>query len=135
MERALVGVASLVVAVVFAVAALAKARSVATTQTAAVDLGVPSALAGPVARMLPFVEGLAAVLLVGGLASRPVGRVGGAVALALLFAFSVAIARTLRAGRAPVCQCFGAMSARPIGPDALVRNVALSVLALVALVG
>ncbi len=135
MHRVLVVVAIVVVALVFMTAAAAKARAQTATEASAIDLGVPARLSPLVAVALPISEGASAALLLAGLAWRPAAQVGAVGALVLLGAFTLAIARTLRAGRAPVCHCFGALSARPIGPDAIVRNAALAVLAVVALVG
>ena len=57
------------------------------------------------------------------------------LALALLAAFTVALARVLRRPIAdrPACACFGRWSAKPVGAGSLVRNAALGVLAVVAL--
>jgi uncharacterized membrane protein YphA (DoxX/SURF4 family) len=55
------------------------------------------------------------------------------VAILLLVAFSALIAANLAAGRRPPCACFGAWTARPIGPLHLARNAALMVLGLLAL--
>jgi uncharacterized membrane protein YphA (DoxX/SURF4 family) len=90
----------------------------------AAALGVPNWLARPV----PVVELAVGAGLVTGVARRPLAW----VALALLVAFSALLARSVAAGRRPVCACFGGWSAKPIGPGALVRNGALAVLSLVA---
>ena len=87
-------------------------------------LGVPRWLA----RSVPFVELAVGAGLVTGLARRPLAW----VAVALLAAFTWVVARSLAAGRRPVCACFGAWSQRPIGPATLVRNGALLLLAVVA---
>ena len=87
-------------------------------------LGVPVWVARPV----PVVELAVGAGLVTGLARRPLAW----VAVALLVAFTAIVARSLAAGRRPVCACFGAWSSRPIGPTTLVRNAVLLVLAVVA---
>jgi hypothetical protein len=87
-------------------------------------LGVPAWLARPT----PVVELLVGAGLVTGVTRRPLGW----VAVALLVAFSAVLARSLAAGRRPVCACFGGWSTRPIGPATLMRNALLLALALVA---
>ena len=113
----------------------AKARDVAGTTSAAAALGVPAAIARLVARLLPVVElALAAALLVGLLISA-LRRVAAVGSLLFLATFSVAMARTLRRGQAPVCRCFGSFSERPISADTIIRNVALAALAVVSAIG
>ncbi|MGB7219878.1 MAG: MauE/DoxX family redox-associated membrane protein, partial [Vicinamibacterales bacterium] len=51
---------------------------------------------------------------------------GAASSLILLAAFTVAVAVNLSRGRAPDCRCFGQVSATPIGPSTLVRNLVLA---------
>ena len=122
--------ARLVIALVFVAAAVGKVRDPNGTRQGARDLGVPERSAGPTARALPIVEAaIAALVLV-----PATHRIGAAFAVVLLASFTVAIAGTMRTGRRPVCHCFGAVTGRPIGPDTLVRNGALIVLAVVALV-
>ena len=122
--------ARLVIALVFVAAAVGKVRDPVGTRQSSRDLGVPERSAGRTARALPIVEAaIAALVLV-----PATHRIGAAFAVVLLAIFSAAIARTLRTGRRPACRCFGAVSAGPIGSDTLVRNGALIVLAVVALV-
>jgi hypothetical protein len=114
----------------FVWAAVAKLADRAGTRRAAAGLGTPPGLEGAVAAVLPATELAAAGLL----AVPPSRAIGAMVVLALLAVFSTAVALSLRAGRRPVCHCFGARSDRPIGPDTLARNGALAALALVLLV-
>lgn len=110
---------------VFAVAAAGKLRDVHGTRQAAMDFGAPDVAAGVIARLLPILELAVAVAVL-----VPRGERAGAIgALALLAIFSAAIARSLRAGDAVECHCFGQMSSEPIGPGALVRNGGLAVVA------
>ena len=91
----------------------------------AAALGTPRALA----RALPWAEIAVGALLV--------ADVGGAwtarAALVLLVSFTVVVATQLARGRRPPCACFGQLSARPIGPATLVRNLVLVALAAVGL--
>lgn len=135
MRSAVVVIASIVLAGIFIVSGSAKARDLGVTATAAASLGVPASLARPVARLLPVVElALAAALLVGLLVSA-LRRIAAIGAVLLLGAFTVAMARTLRRGQAPMCRCFGALGERPISTETIVRNLALAALALVSAIG
>lgn len=62
---------------------------------------------------------------------RPVMAV---VAMFTLQVFTLSIIAQLSRGRRPVCACFGAWSARPLGAGHVVRNVAMMVLAVLALI-
>lgn len=135
MRRSVSIVSFVVLAAVFLSAAWAKWRDPAGTRTGAVDLGVPDRWAGGVARVLPMAEAVVVVSLAVGVVIRPVAVVGAGAALTLLAAFTVAVVRTLRAGRSPRCHCFGSRGGSPIGADTVVRNLALSALALVVLIG
>ena len=135
MRFAVIVVSSIALAGVFAVSGAAKARDVAGTTAAARSLGVPASLAPLIARLLPIVELALSVGLVVGLLVSVVRRVAGIGALLLLGAFTVAMARTLRQGQAPVCRCFGSLGERPISSETIVRNVALAGLALVSAIG
>ncbi len=115
-------VARAVLVAAFLLAAALKARDPKGTATAATGLGVSPALAGPVARGLPIAEAGTALLL----AFWPLA--GVVAAATLLCIFSALMIIQLRQGRAPQCQCFGALSTRPIGPNDVVRNAALLLL-------
>jgi uncharacterized membrane protein YphA (DoxX/SURF4 family) len=118
-------VASVLLGVAFVVAGASKlaARQAWTTQ--AVGLGAPFFLAPYV----PWVELTVGALLIAQVA-EPVPVL---VAIALLLLFSALIAKRLSEGRHPPCACFGAWSAKPIGPEHLMRNGLLLVLAVLAL--
>jgi hypothetical protein len=122
-------VAGYCLAVIFTLAAYTKSRSLdATVDAASVMLG--RRLSPMVGIVIVCAEGIAAVLL-----SVPaLRRAGGTVALILLATFSAGIFRSLRAGRTPVCSCFGATRAKPISSADLVRNGALAVLAVLSIV-
>lgn len=135
MRFAVIVVASIVLAGVFAVSGTAKASDVVGTTTAARSLGVPASLARVVARLLPIVELALSVGLVVGLLVSVVRRVAAIGSVMLLGAFTVAMARTLRQGQAPMCRCFGALDERPISTETIVRNIALAALAVVSAIG
>lgn len=90
----------------------------------AAGLGV----ARPVAVAVPWVE-----LVVGATSIVRVAMPAPPIAaLVLLAAFTLVIVRELRAGRHPSCACFGAWSAKPIGPLHVARNAGLAGLGVVA---
>ncbi|HEU5470943.1 MAG TPA: MauE/DoxX family redox-associated membrane protein [Actinophytocola sp.] len=91
---------------------------------------VPGAV-GPAARATLALEALTVVLLIVPL--RWAAVAGFAIAGGLLAIFTVAIARSLRAGNRAPCRCFGASSV-PLGPRHLVRNGLLLAGAAVGLV-
>ena len=92
----------------------------------AASLGV-GALA---ARLVPLVEIVLGSMLVVGVARA----VAAWAAVALLVAFTGFLVRRLRQGVRVPCACFGTLSARPVGPWSVVRNVALIAVAVVAAV-
>jgi peroxiredoxin len=123
-EIALV-VVRLLLAAVFAVAALAKLADRAGSRQAIVDFGLPRALAAPAAVALPLAELSVTVALI----PRVTAWWGALGALALLLLFSAAIAINLARGRKPDCRCFGQLSSSPVGWMTLARNGALAALA------
>jgi thiol-disulfide isomerase/thioredoxin len=128
---ALTLVARLVLAAVFAVAAVAKLRDRCGTRQAVVEFGAPEGLAGPLALALPLAE-----LIVAGLLLSPETALAGAMgALALLLLFTLAVAASLARGKSPDCHCFGQLHSAPASWKTLVRNGALLAVALFALVG
>jgi hypothetical protein len=88
-------------------------------------------VARPVARVVPPLE-----IALGALAAAGVARpwTAGAV-VALLGAFTTFLVVHLRRGDRVPCACFGAWSARPVGPWSVVRNVVLIALAVAAALG
>ena len=123
------GAAAIVLAAVFAWAAVAKFRTPAATAASFHGLGLPAAPA--VARIVPVVE----VAIALGLVVAP--TLVAWPALALLLAFSVVIARAVAAGSTVTCACFGASpsaheDALPVSVVELVRNAGLGALAIVA---
>ena len=119
-------VAAIVLGIAFVVAGASKLAAGSAWRAQAAGLGAPAWSVRP----LPWVElALGAVLI-----TNLVRRAAAIVALGLLLAFSVLLVARLREGRHPPCACFGAWSARPLGPGHLVRNGVLAVLAIVAAV-
>lgn len=116
---------ALALAAVFVRAGAAKlARpSAATSSFTALGTPAPAVLAGGV----PVAELLTAVALI----AAP--RVGAALALALLLAFSAFLARVVASGATAPCNCFGTARAEPVSAADLVRNGLLLVLGLPAL--
>ncbi len=120
--------ASLFLAGLFVLAAVAKWRDLPATARSLRALGLPRPWTA--ARALPAVE-LALAL---GLVVTPAGS--AAVALSLLSAFSVFLVSRLRAGVDAPCQCFGTWgSGRPLSWVDVVRNVWLMAAAVLALSG
>lgn len=119
--------AALALAVILVVAAGAKLARRGDTGRELESLGLiaPEVLAW----LVPVAELAVALLLV----VVPVW--GGMAAFALLVAFTTVLVRVLRSGRTVSCNCFGALSSRPISPTTLLRNLALLALALIAAAG
>lgn len=127
-----VSLSQLLLCVVFAVAAVAKLADRSGTRRAIEAFGVPPRLAPAGALLLPVVELAIAAALV----PAATARWAALAAVALLAIFSVAIVRTLRAGSAPDCNCFGGLTQTEVGRGTLVRNLLLgAIAAFVALSG
>ena len=117
-------VAAILLGAAFVLAGASTLAAGSTWPAQAAGLGAPTWSVAP----LPWVElGLGAILV-----SNLVRRPAAIVALVLLLVFSSLVIVRLREGRHPPCACFGAWSARPLGPGHLVRNGVLVVLAIVA---
>ena len=117
--------------VVFLAASRAKLLDRPGAAQGAADLGVPARFTQLVAVALPAVEFLTALLLI----IPATVKVGAAFGAMLLVVFTVAIVRVLRAGRRPMCFCFGSKRAQPVSRDTVVRNVALTAIAVALLFG
>ena len=118
-----------VVLVIAAVGKLADGRGVRVTLG---EFGVPRALRGPGAVVLPVSELAIAVLLV----PAATARAGAVASVVLLATFCVAIAVSLARGERPDCGCFGRARSTAAGPATLARNVGLAaVAATIAVVG
>src|SRR5215208_6427661 len=115
-------IARVLLAAIFAVAGVAKLADREGSRRAVVDFGVPSALAAPLALLLPLAElAVAAALLPASTAWW--GALG---ALALLSVFVVGIGINVARGRKPDCHCFGQLHSAPAGWKTLARNGVLA---------
>lgn len=115
---------ALLLAGVFVWAGAAKLARPAATAAGFTALGVPG---GAAARAVPLLElAVAAVLLA---APRP----GAIVALVMLGAFTVVVARAVRSGLREPCNCFGAARADPVSWADVVRNVMLAGVSLLSM--
>lgn len=116
---------SLVLAAVFAAAAVAKLRNLRAFRESVVAFGVPAASAPGVSGAVVVAElGVAALLV-----SPALARWGGAAGLALVYLFSLIVLVALALGRRPACRCFGSVRSAPVGPRTLGRNLGLAVAA------
>jgi thiol-disulfide isomerase/thioredoxin len=111
----------LVLAGVFALAAVAKLADLTGSRAAVAGFGVPARFAPALGTLLPLVELAVAGALIVSSGARW-GAVGAAV---LLATFAVAIARSIVRGQAPDCHCFGQLHSEPAGGRALARDLAL----------
>lgn len=124
--------ARLILAAVLALAAGAKLLDRPGMRRALRDFGVAAQPAGSLAWIVPALELVAAA----GLVLRPTARLAALLAAGLLVAFSLAIARVLRRGERPDCNCFGQLSSAAVGTGVVARNAVLTAAAaLVAAAG
>jgi peroxiredoxin/uncharacterized membrane protein YphA (DoxX/SURF4 family) len=121
--------ARLLLAAVFATAAVGKFMDLKGSRASLVGFGVPQRAAAPLGVALPVLELAVAIALV----PRPSAVWGAVGALVLLTAFGAGIANALRKGEAPDCNCFGAIHSAPASWTTLARNLALTGVAVVAL--
>jgi thiol-disulfide isomerase/thioredoxin/uncharacterized membrane protein YphA (DoxX/SURF4 family) len=122
-------IARLVLTPVFAVAGFTKLADQDKTREMLAGFGAPQAHLRWMALALPLVELAVAVALI----APPLAYAGALAAAALLLLFTGIIVFNLARGRRPACNCFGQISATPIGPITLIRNGILTALALLAL--
>jgi uncharacterized membrane protein YphA (DoxX/SURF4 family) len=120
-------VASVLLGIAFVVAGGSKVAAGPAWPEQALGLGAPPF----VIPLVPWFEIVLGAILIVQLAPAP----AGVVALATLLIFTGLIVRRLAQGQHPPCACFGAWSAKPLGPGHLVRNGILIVLAVVTIVG
>ena len=118
--------ARLLLAAVFAVAAVGKLVGRSRTVETLAEFGVPESIRRPAAIALPLAELAIAVALL------PAATAAwAAVAAALLLAaFTAVVARTLLQGREVDCNCFGSLGPSRISRWTLARNALLLALAI-----
>jgi methylamine dehydrogenase accessory protein MauD len=112
----------LLLALVFAVAGVAKLADRAGSRQAVGEFGVPAALVAPLGILLPLAELAVAAALV----PTTTAWWGAVGALVLLLLFAVAIGANLASGRKPNCRCFGQLHSAPAGWSTLARNAVLA---------
>lgn len=124
--------ATLAIVAVLATSGVAKVRDPLAAASGFDQLRVPDALARPWMRTaLPWVEiGLAAALLV---LPFPASVLVASLALLLMLAYLVLVARALGSGEEADCNCFGSLTSGRVTRWTLARNVTLTVLAVGAL--
>lgn len=118
-------IARLALAGIFAVAGVGKLLDLAGSRQAVRDFGLPERLAKPAGFALPIVELIIAALLL------PVttAKYGAIAAFLLMLVFIGAIANQLRKGNQPDCHCFGQIHSEPAGPRTLIRNGVFAIVA------
>jgi hypothetical protein len=117
--------ARLLLAGIFAVAALAKLADRSGARRGVMAFGVPRAAAALVGSTMIATEfGIAALLVAG-----PWTRAGAVAALVVLAGFGAVVLVSLARGRRPECHCFGGLSSGPLGWPTLARNGCFAALA------
>ena len=117
--------ARLLLASIFAVAAIAKLHDRPGSRQAIIDFGLPSPIAGLLSLLLPLAELAVAIALV----PASTAYWGALGALALLLLFVTGIGANLARGRKPECHCFGQLHSAPAGWSTLARNGVLATVA------
>lgn len=118
-------VASVLLGIAFVVAGASKLAARDAWPMEAVGLGTPFFLV-PYVPWFELVLGAALIVQI----FKPGPQL---VAIVVLLLYSALIAKRLSQGRRPPCACFGAWSAKPIGPEHLLRNLGLLLLGVLAL--
>jgi uncharacterized membrane protein YphA (DoxX/SURF4 family) len=126
---AIVLIARLLLAAVFAVAGIAKMADEKGSKKSLLQLGVPASWADSIAMLLPVAELMCAAALLW----RQYVVWGAEGAAALLSIFMVGIAMMLAKGKAPDCHCFGQLSSSPVSRWTLARNAGLLALAVLVM--
>lgn len=122
--------AQILLAAVFATAAVGKLLDLKGSRRAMANFGVPERLAPVLGTLLPFAELAVAVTLI----PVPTARWGALGGLLLLLGFIAGIGAALARGQAPDCHCFGQIHSAPAGKGTLARNAVLAGLALVVVI-
>lgn len=124
MSQALL-LARVALALVFAVAAIAKLADRDGFRGTIERFGLGRRFARPLAWAIPIAELVVALALLS-VATAWAAAVAAAVLLSL---FCVAIVSVVARGEAPDCNCFGSLGSARVGPGTIVRNVLLLALA------
>lgn len=117
MDLALRG-AEVVLAAVFATAALSKLADLPGSRRAVAGFGLPGQLGRLLALLLPLVE----LVVAGALVLTRTARWGALASLVLLVVLTAAIVGNLVRGRAPDCHCFGRLHSAPVSWWTVARN-------------
>jgi uncharacterized membrane protein YphA (DoxX/SURF4 family) len=120
----------LALAIIFALAGVAKLVNRTDTRRALREFGVPEPLLGAGAVALPVSELVVAGLLV----PTSTARIGAALGALLLLSFSVAIGWALKHGKRPNCNCFGRLRTSPASGRTLARDLVLCAASLLMVV-
>lgn len=113
--------ARLGLAIVFALAGLAKLADRPGSQQALMAFGMPEVFTRPGSVLLPLAELAVAVMLV----PASTATLGALGALILLLGFSARIIRSMALGESPDCHCLGQLRSKPVGWPTLARNTGL----------
>jgi hypothetical protein len=123
--------ARLLVAATFIVSGLAKLSTPAGTKRAVAELRAPVWMAAPMSWGLPAVE----LVLAGALLTGWTGRWAAAAAAIFFIVVSVPVARAIRRGESPRCNCFGKLSGSGMSSHTLARNSSLALMAALGAAG
>src|SRR5215212_603574 len=118
-------IARLLLALVFAVAGVAKLTDRTGSRQAITDFGIPAPLATPLGILLPLAELAVAAALI----PTSTAWWGAIGALSLLLLFVGGIGINLARGHKPDCHCFGQLHSAPAGWSTLIRNGLLAAVA------
>jgi Methylamine utilisation protein MauE len=111
---------AVILAVVFAAAAVSKARHRASTEAAFREMGIGVSWSVPAVIIAEFVSAVALVI-------SP--RTGSVLAVVMLAVFTGVLLRAIRLSGTVRCGCFGSASMEPVGPHTILRNFLLGILA------
>jgi len=117
----------LILAAIFALAAIGKFLDLKGSEKAVKDFGVPEELAKPFSIALPIAEIIIAVLLLP-VTTAWIGAIG---AFFLLLTFIGGMIWQMAKGNAPDCHCFGQIHSEPVSAKSLIRNAVFAFLAFI----
>ncbi|UFS57840.1 MauE/DoxX family redox-associated membrane protein [Subtercola endophyticus] len=119
-------------ALVFGASGALKLGSIDATHSALTALGAPRFLRNrPIAAAVPYAELALSIALI--CAPSPLFTAVSAVAVAVSAVFLLLAARSAGRPEAVYCNCFGSLSAQPIGRATVIRNGILLVFAVITL--